>query len=191
MKRVARQWKRGLFGIACAGLCALAACGGNGTSSAVDGSTGGMCSADVPAGQACNALATVVSIAPICVTGTTPTGQGGTIVDGTYVLTAETYYNYPGSTCPTFPVNETIQFAGDCFQGASSSPIPFTVSGTISAAGNNSSSTHETCFHIAVEGGTMSSPTQTFTATATTITFFAHEAAGSPNPDLVSFYTKE
>jgi hypothetical protein len=185
--------RRGVLVTACAGSFALAACGGgNGTSSAVDGATGGLCSADVPPGQACNALvASGAGVTPTCATGATPTGQGGTIVDGTYLLTAETYYNYSGTVCPTFPINEIIQFAGDCFQAASSSPISFTVSGTFSTAGNSFSSARQICFHIAVEAGTKSSPTETFTATATTMTFFAHEAAGSPNPDLVTVYTKQ
>src|SRR5262245_29922908 len=101
-----------------------------------DGSSPGMCGADVPAGQACNTLANIGSpITPTCVTGTMPTGIGGTILDGTYVFTSQTYYN--DSACPTTPVAETIVVSGACIQGIFETIITGTVSTTFVVQGDN------------------------------------------------------
>src|SRR5689334_1244304 len=87
---------------ALAWVCAGAACGGSSQakSDAGDGATGGgSCGANVPAGQGCNTLSNVgAAVTPTCDPGTIPAGTGGTIVEGTYTLTSQTYY---GSTaCP-------------------------------------------------------------------------------------------
>jgi hypothetical protein len=191
---------RGILGAACAGLCALAACGSGGTSSAIDGAvdgavdlaTTGMCGADIPPGQACNALvAAGPSVTPTCTTGTMPTGEGGTILDGTYVLTAQTYYSV--TTCPTIPLVETIQIAGGCVQVASSAPFPVTGSTTFAAAGNSITLTQK-CIHTDIDGATITpdAPTETFTATATTFALYTQNAAvGNPNRDRVEVFTKQ
>lgn len=190
-----------ILSAASAGLCALAACQGSGTSAVVDGavdriadaaadaSTAGMCGADVPPGQECNALVLPgAGVMPTCTTGTMPTGQGGTIVDGTYVLTAATYYNAP--TCPTFLVMETIAFAGGCLQDAIG-PAPFaaTFSGTFTIAGSNITTT-QTCSHLDSDAATImrNASTTTFTATSTTFTLFTQRTgAGNAGSDFAVF----
>jgi hypothetical protein len=192
------------LGAASAGLCALAACHGSGTSAAVDGAvertadaaadspTAGICSAHVPPGQVCNALVlTGAAVTPTCTTGTMPTGQGGTIVDGTYVLTAATYYT--ASDCPTDPMMETIELAEGCFQ-ASTGPPPLTTTGseTFTIAGSNITFTR-TCFQVdAGHGATVvdngPATPATFTATDTTFSLFVQRAT-QPSSDLV--FTKQ
>jgi hypothetical protein len=189
-------------GAVAASLCALAAChDSSGTSSpgdgavdrtadgAVDASAAGMCGADVPAGQACNALVlTGAGVMPTCTTGTIATGQGGTIVDGTYVLTATTYYDDP--TCPKFPVMETIEIADGCLQIAvGPSPLAATASATFTVAGVNRTTT-PTCLHAESDAATfMRTPsTTTFTATATTLTIFTQRTApGNTGADFAVF----
>src|SRR5450432_3920658 len=176
-----------ILGVAFLGLCAQLACSGGaslavvdtgvdtaattGADTAVDAPTAGMCGADVPPGQACNALVPKgAAVTPTCTTGMIPTGQGGTIVDGTYVLTAETYYNAP--TCPTIAPRETIVFAGGCLQLASGpSPLDITASGTFTVAGSRFNLTR-TCIRLNADGATFmeSDLPQTFTATGTTFT---------------------
>jgi hypothetical protein len=191
--------RRRLLGVTLAVVCALAACSDGGgakndgaVDGAVDGASGGTCSAGTPPGQACNALvATGAAVTPTCISGTLPVGQGGTIADGTYVLTASTYYN--AASCPTFGVTETVEFAGGCIQVAVGSPFPATTSGTFTVSGNTLLLT-QTCFHVAVDGATVTQNTSnnTFTATGTTFTTFSHSTvAGNANPDSVAVFTKQ
>ncbi len=152
--------------VATAALGGLTACGGGTLSS----TSAGMCSADVPAGQACNVLtAAGPGITPTCASGSLPVGVGGTIVDGTYVMTQLTYY---GADCSTTPVSETLQIAGGCIQVASSGPVSLTESATYAVAGNVLALT-KTCFNT---GAAVSTSTQdvghTFTATASAFTIF-------------------
>jgi hypothetical protein len=123
--------------------------------------------------------------------GTLPTGQGGTIVDGTYVLTAQTYYNR--STCPTEALSETISFGGGCLDVASGAPFPATASGSFTVSGATLTLT-QTCIHLDVDGATLTknSPTNTFTATPTTYTIFSHNSpdGGAPS-DTVTVFTKQ
>jgi hypothetical protein len=155
---------------------AAGACGG-GTQSP-DGApedtvSPGMCSADVPPGQACNTLANVATvITPTCVTGTMPAGTGGTIIDGTYVLTSQTYYQ--DTACSKVPLSETIAIAGDCIQIVFGDLFSGTLSGTVTPDGNRFTSTL-TCEHLDLDGAvdTMDEQTKTYTATATTFTIFS------------------
>ena len=174
-------------------LFAGSACGSSqGTSDAGDGPAGpGSCSANVPAGQACNTLTNVgVSVTPTCVSGPIPTGTGGTIVDGTYTLTSQTYY---GTTaCPSEPVNATLEITSGCVQEVSSSPIPVTASTAHTVSGATITST-VTCVDLGVDAGplTFDTKTDTFTATPTTFTLFIkNSGTSSPNPDRVETYQK-
>src|SRR5262245_16882190 len=161
-------------------------------SSAPDGSSPGMCSAGVPPGQACSTLQNIASpITPTCVTGTMPNGAGGTILDGTYVLASQTYYN--DGACPMTPLSETVVISGGCIQLAfDASGINATGSTTFVVQGDSITTT-TTCLDLGVDAGppTMDAGTKTFTATATTFTLFTlNSAGGSPNPDRVETFTK-
>ena len=168
---------------------AAGACGGgtltaDGASMAPDGASPdsvspGMCGADVPPGQACNTLANVATaITPTCVSGTIPVGTGGTIVDGTYVLTSQTYYQ--DTSCSEVPLSETIAFAGGCIHLVFESIFSGTLSGTLKTEGNRFAAT-QTCRHLDVDAAvtTMDAQMQTYTATSTTFTLFSVYTATS------------
>ena len=186
----------GIGGMAGAVLCVLAGCSSTGTSA--DAATGkdavgtGMCGAGTPAGQECNSVkATGAPVTPTCVSGTLSTGQGGTIVDGTYVLTAQTYYNR--TSCPTIALSETLAFAGGCLEVATGAPLPATASGTFTVSGANLMLT-QTCIHIDIDGATTMSSMQanTFTATATTFTIFGHNSPDGGTPqDTLTVFTRQ
>jgi hypothetical protein len=168
---------------------ALGACSSSALSPSDGATTAGMCSADVPPGQACNAVVDVVAmVTPTCVTGAMPVGKGGTIVDGIYKLSSQTYYNVMG--CPTTPLSNTIEIAGDCLQSVTGSPIVLTASSTIVVQGTNVN-VSVTCVSDGMLPLMADAPTKTFTATATTLTFFSlNSAVGNPNPDRVEVFTK-
>jgi hypothetical protein len=157
----------------------LTACGGATSSTSGDGGPpgpGGTCSASVPDGAACNTLTNLApTIIPTCATGTIPTGTGGTIVDGTYFLTGETYY--VGANCPQSPVSATIVIAGDCVQQAGElRGSNVAASFTLTVHGNVAAPT-ATC----LPGGTTPSVPVTFTATGSTLTIFTANAATGSN----------
>lgn len=173
-----------------AGLLVFAACSSSASAPGVDSAVG-MCGADVPAGQACHALtATGRAVTPACGTGALPSGQGGTIVDGTYVLTSLTYYSPDG--CPTFPVAETIAFTGGCLEFAVGPPLTSTASGPFTVSGS-SITIGQACVDIQVDGATtrQSAPVRTFTATGTTVTLFTHDTSADPVPDDLSVFTRQ
>ena len=179
---------------AVASLCAGAACGSSqAVSDAGDGPAGaGSCGANVPPGQACNTLTSVgAPVTPTCVSGTIPTGRGGTIVDGTYTLTSQTYYG--STTCSSTPVNATLEIAGGCVQEVSSTPLSVTVSTTHTVAGATITRTVTCIDLVGVDAGPLSLDfaTDTFTATATTFTIFIkNSGTSSPNSDRVETYQK-
>jgi hypothetical protein len=186
-QRLRPGWVRGcLPALACAAGLMPLGCG-----SELSSPDGGVCSASVPAGQPCNTLANVATaIAPTCVTGTMPAGTGGTIVDGTYVLTAQTYYNLP--SCPTASISETVVISGGCFQ------IVFSVgtfagnaSASVAVEGNNYTETSTCTFlNFAPSAVSQDGPGKTYTATATTFTLFTNNSAvGNDNPDRVEVLT--
>ncbi len=123
--------------------------------------------------------------------GAIPTGTGGTIVDGTYTLTSQTYYG--STTCNSSEqVNATLEIAGGCVQEVTSLPIPVTVSTTHTVAGATITRTL-TCADFGVDAGAFSldTMTNTFTATPTTFTIFIkNSGTSSPNPDRVETYQK-
>ena len=146
--------------------------------------------------QACNTLANIApTIGPTCVTGTMPVGTGGTIVDGTYVLTSVTYYNV--SSCGTMvPGSETIAISGGCIQYVLGGDSGFTGTASVSFAvqGNNITSMLTCADYLNLDGGLthLDVPTKTFTATPTTYTLFTpNSAAGNSNPDRVDVFTKQ
>jgi hypothetical protein len=151
-----------------------AACGG-GTLSP-DGGSPGMCSANVPAGQECNTLQNMATpLTPTCATGTAPAGTGGTIADGTYVLTSTQDY---GTDCATdLPVAETIAIAGDCIQSVFGDILAGTTSGRLATQGSSITFTR-TCLHLDIDGAvtTQDSATNTYTATSTTFTLVGTNA---------------
>jgi hypothetical protein len=177
-------------------LCTGAACGSpQAASDAGNGPTSdagaGSCSANVPHGQVCNTLTNVgTTVTPTCATGTIPIGTGGTIVDGTYTLTSQTYYG--ATTCPSELVNATLEIAGGCIQEVSSAPIPVTVSTASTVAGTTITKT-VTCIALGIDAGPLSADfsTDTFTATPTTFTIFIkNSSTSSANPDRVETYQK-
>jgi hypothetical protein len=151
-----------------------------------------MCGAGTPAGQECNSVkATGAPVTPACVSGTLPAGQGGTIVDGTYVLTAQTYYN--PTNCPTLALSETLLFGGGCLDVATGTPFPATASGTFTVSGARLMLTR-TCIHIDIDGATTTPDMamNTFTATPTTFTIFGRNSpdGGAPQ-DTVTVFTRQ
>ena len=180
-----------VVGAVCA-LTTMAGCGGGAAAAGDAGSDRGppgMCGADIPPGQACNTLVDPrEAVMPTCATDTMPVGQGGAIVDGTYVLTAQTYYNVP--VCPKVALSQIVQFAGGCMQIASG------VFGSAAArvtTAENSLTTTRTCVYVGTDAGvSMAGPSnQTFTATGTTFTLFTdYTDAGEPGSDNVAVYTK-
>ena len=190
-QRLLPGWVRGcLPALACAAGLIPMGCGSE-LSSPDGGGQPGMCSADVPAGQPCNTLANVATaITTTCVTGTMPTGTGGTIVDGTYVLTAQTYYNSPG--CPTGTLSETVVISGSCFQAVFGDSLTGNGSVSVAVQGNSYTPT-ATCtfFSFDASGATRDGPGKTYTATATTFTVFTNNSAvGNDNPDRVEVLTR-
>ena len=171
-------------------LCSGAACGSSqAASDAGDGA--GSCSADVPPGQACNTLTSLgAPVTPTCMSGTIPTGTGGTIVDGTYTLISQTYYG--STTCPSTPINGTLEIEGACVQEVTSTPIVVTASTLHMVAGATITRT-VTCLDLGIDAGplTVDFATDTFTATPTTFTIFIkNSGTSSPNPNRVETYQK-
>jgi hypothetical protein len=158
--------------------------------SSTDAASAGVCSSNVPQFQACNTLANIAPVVtPTCVTGAMPTGTGGTIVEGTYVLTSQTWYN--DSSCDTRePGQETIVISSGCYQAITTlgtSSVSFVVQD------NNVTSMLTCSDHVDIDGaGVMFDVhAKTFTATPTTYTLFTpNSAAGNPNPDRVEVFTK-
>lgn len=167
----------------------LAAPACNSSSPATDGPTSaGQCGSNAEAGQACNGIANVAApITPTCMQATMPTGVGGDIVDGTYVLTSQTYYNV--ATCPTTPISETMTIAGDCIQVTSSGG---TTSSTVVTSMNEITFTL-TCAQTGVDAAPLSAdaPLMSFTASGATLSLFTRNGpAGNPNPDRIEVFTK-
>lgn len=162
--------------------------GASGDGASADGSSGGTCSADVPPGQACNALVKMGgAITPTCMTGTAPSGTGGTIFDGTYILTAQAKYS-PNCTSP-LPFAETIEIAGGCTQFVFGDILAGTGSARITTQGSAISST-QTCVHVDTDGAVVvpDMSMTTYTATGTSLTLFSVNAASGATD--VSVFTR-
>lgn len=175
--------ERGLVGIILALgtlLGALGGCGSSGSGGESPPPPGPTC----PSQPGCNTLAdNSAPVNPTCTTGTMPTGTGGTITDGTYVLTAQTVYN-AGSTCPD-PISETVVLMGGCAQiagnvytlgGAESVQVtaPLTVK-------DNLATVFPQCTASASTSIKPDFSERSYTATATTLTFYTHPSNGAPD----------
>jgi hypothetical protein len=192
-QRLLPGWVRGCLPVlACAAGLMPLGCGSE-LSSPDGGGQPGVCSANVPAGQPCNTLANVAtSVTPTCVTEAMPAGTGGTIVDGTYVLTAQTYYNVPA--CPMSPISETVVIAGSCFQVVFGFGDVLAGNGSTSVTVQGNSYTQtSTCTHFEFDASAQMSDGagKTYSATATTFTLFTNNSAvGNDNPDRVEVLTR-
>jgi hypothetical protein len=150
--------------MAAAGL--LSACSGSASTNA-----GAACSA-APSTGACNGLTDIGAVViPVCATGPEPDGTGGTIVDGTYVLTSLTLYDC--TRVATFPQSQTLTVSGACMQGAAHvGGAPITTSQSFVVSGNQLTGS------IDCPAGQSGAQTATFTATPTTLTLFHPAPAG-------------
>ena len=168
----------------CSGVwsCALAA------ATCLAGCPGGTILPDTPAcsgNTACGAPMTDIgaAITPVCSTATPPTALGGTYADGTYVLTAETLYQ-SGNCVPGSPVSQTLLVAAGCEQWAGTS-------GTGSDGGASSTSGATT---VTVQGNQIVGcelDTESFTATAMTLTLYHPCDSGDPSCVAADVYTKQ
>jgi hypothetical protein len=150
-----------------------------------------MCGGPVPEGQICNSLVdNSTPITPTCATGEVPTGTGGTIVDGTYVLTSQTYYGQT-SCSNRVPVGGTYVFSGNCVQFANAK-FGIRGSGAMVVQGNSIITTR-TCVNSPFDPAdtTPDASTATFTATPNTFTIFRRNSGtGSSNPDRVEVFIR-
>jgi hypothetical protein len=112
----------------------------------------------------CNAVAQLVTtpVTGTCGTGAQPAGTGGTVVDGTYALTAQARYVDAGCTAATFEA--TMVITGGCFQRVDST-------GTSELRRNGTFTTSGDVLTRAATCGA-ALPAATYTATATEVTIF-------------------
>jgi hypothetical protein len=117
--------------------------------------------------------------------------MGGSVADGTYVLSAQTYY--AGGTCPAPSLSVTLVVEGDCWQevagaGAANNAISFNAAYAVMVQGNQITTT-PTC----VDGpASREASTATFTANGSTITIFSTPSAGGQTTaDVVDVFTKQ
>ncbi|MBK6460337.1 MAG: hypothetical protein IPF92_04920 [Myxococcales bacterium] len=136
-----------------------------------DSSTPTTCSG-ADAGAQCNTVVNGATDVSVTVgTGALPIGTGGTVVDGRYFLTNLT--TYPGTGVPsTLVMRQTLELCG----GGSVGQLVNDQAGatkrksfTFTRAGNVPTTT-QTCESVA---GDTNIPYATYTATATTMTFYA------------------
>ncbi len=153
-------------------------------SAAVDASDSSVDDAS-EAGGACNTLANVAQPVTIeQVAALPPAPQGGTFVDGTYVLTDFTAYTgADGQTGPEGTTQITLQVSGDTFQVVSDdTPTTRTVSVVVS--GTNVTAT-DTCPDAMVFD-------ERFTATATGfVIYLGADGMDAGGPTLAETFTKQ
>ena len=180
----------------CSGLITLGSCGRTDETGspgdAANAQSFAACSAGLEAGQACNMVDNVATaITPTCTSEPLPTGTGGTIAPGTYVLAAQTFYGAPAS-CPTESIAGTLVLSGSCVQQvAALAGMTITSSLTFAGQGNQMTSTL-TCISVGTSVLRPDMSTKTFTATPTTLTLFTlNSAVGNPNPDRAEAFVKQ
>jgi hypothetical protein len=158
--------------------------GGGGDSSTVGPDGGGTCNPTLPDGGACNSLEPSGPLVPYqCIAATMPTPAGGTIVDGTYVLTSSAFY---GSPCPA-PEQDRDEWliCGTNWQTvqeltAGTNPaVLHTFDVDVTPAGGPALNVQITC------GAPLSTITFQYTASPTTLTLFVGggSAAGTGRVD--------
>jgi len=148
---------------------------GSDTSSATDSATNAdtstvACTALPDAGAACNAIVNIGTDKPIVATGTAlPTGTGGTIVDGRYVLTDVS--SYTGSALTGITLKQTLELCAGVGQFVDDQPGKPTAhkSFTLAPVGTAPNVT-TTC---STEVPDTNIPYSSYTATPTTLTFYS------------------
>jgi hypothetical protein len=124
------------------------------------------------------------TITPTCSTATPPAALGGKYADGTYVLASETFYQ-SGNCVPGSPVSQTLRVAGSCEEWAGTGAAS-------SDGGANGTLSGSTLFSIQgnqIVGSELN--TESFTATATTLTFYFPCGNGVQNCVAGALYTKQ
>jgi len=130
------------------------------------------------------------AITPTCTMATMPSGTGGTIVDGTYVMTSQTYYGT--SSCSPTPLAVTFVYAGGCVEETTTAQgIGVTAAVTLDFHDTNQVTKTVACVSPVISDGMYDTATITFTATPTSFTLFTHNSGtGSANPDRVESFQK-
>jgi hypothetical protein len=124
------------------------------------------------------------AITPTCSTATPPRALGGTYAEGTYVLTTETLYQ-SGDCVPGSPISQTLRVASGCEQWAGTSAA----NSDGGAPGTTSGSTSFTVQGDQIVGCEID--TESFTATAMTLTFYFPCDNGDPNCVEAAIYTRQ
>lgn len=161
--------------------------GGGGEAGSSGGS--GTCGANVPEGGACNTLSNVgPTVTQVCASGPMPiVGTGGTIADGTYVLTSAA--DYQSTSCSSEKISATYVIAGGCWQevAQASSPgvsVSLVATLSVSVQGNQLTTTA-----LCQSAQLPATATSTFTASGSTLTLFV---PGKGNTSLgVQVFTKQ
>jgi hypothetical protein len=150
----------------------------NSTTSATAPTGGGVCGGPMPEGGTCNAVVQRGALVqPTCAPGAPPRMTGGTVANGTYILTSETEYGCPeaggnGASSETFVVS------GACIESIIGSAE--TVTDTASWQGN------QITIRFLCPPGGGSAKTYTFTATSTTLAFLLTDQS----PQRLQVFTK-
>jgi len=129
---------------------------------------------------ACNDLSDVGSlVSSMCAAGPAPTGTGGVIADGTYVLSAVVGYDC-GDAGGLPPQSQTIVISNGCVQG-----VARVAGQTISTTQSFTVSGNEITASVVCPPGQTGTQAPTFTATASSLTVFY------PSPfDQVEVYSR-
>lgn len=139
----------------------LAACSSSSGGGGTPGDSGTSDAAS-DSGGACNSVAKSGPVVTItCASGAVPAGTGGTIVDGTYNLTAHVRYLADGGACSGGTDQSTEVIAGTSVQ---------VIGGTGALSGTITVSGAMLTFNITCPSA--ASGVDTFTATPTTLTIF-------------------
>jgi hypothetical protein len=129
-----------------------------------------VCTAAVDAGAACNTITNIGTDKPIVATGTVmPTGTGGTIVDGRYVLTD--FSSYTGSAITGVTLKQTLELCGGTGQFVDDQPgKPTQHKSFLFAPVGTAPNVTTTC---STEVPDSNIPYSSYTATPTAVTFYS------------------
>jgi hypothetical protein len=156
-------------------------------------------------GGVCNQMANVgEAVTPTCASGAPPTMTGGTIADGTYVMTAETLYGQGcgDSGVPMAPQAETYVLSGACLQavltsngeseslGPDGSTTTFTDGGQLTETSSVSIQGNQLSLTTLCPVGDEETTHLTFTATAKTVTTVSQPSGAGANTISVQVFTK-